>query len=326
VFRLTVALRERSTAGVLVDTDIRERGLDVDFQPDREYLHASLVTIYGECVTAYPYKGGYRFDFAVDHPDYPPVVDVRIGRDIAPERDGFIEGVGLPDVLTVGSAATVSGVLRSEHEDSDVYLSATEVRPTGELGAWARGLRFAVEGLLTSRGNPDRLLGSDIHCRDFEAAPWPRPISTVTLLSSAHSSTRADVLAAVEPVITRKNLTLERPDGIVVSGSDAIASLVAALTAVDAESTQLVLIVRGGGDWLSLRPFDSEELARAVQGCAVPVFTAIGESHNTTLVDRAATMSFTTALALGNALAAELDAQPGQPRGARFGRRKPRSS
>nr|WP_286179536.1 exodeoxyribonuclease VII large subunit [Arthrobacter sp. ISL-95] len=68
----------------------------------------------------------------------------------------------------------------------------------------------------------------------------------------------------------------------------------------------LILIIRGGGDWASLRAYDHPAMALAVARSSVPVATAIGHKSNTSMVDRAAVFSFTTPTAAGKALNAAI--------------------
>ena len=69
-------------------------------------------------------------------------------------------------------------------------------------------------------------------------------------------------------------------------------ALVSALRSVG-EGTDLVLLVRGGGD-LAATAFDHEQVVRAVATCPVPVLAGIGHTADRTLCDRAAALSLAT--------------------------------
>lgn len=76
------------------------------------------------------------------------------------------------------------------------------------------------------------------------------------------------------------------------------------------EGTDLVLLVRGGGD-LAATAFDHEQVVRAVATCPVPVLCGIGHTTDRTLCDRAAALSLATPTAAARWVVdrlAELDA------------------
>ena len=70
--------------------------------------------------------------------------------------------------------------------------------------------------------------------------------------------------------------------------------LVKALAMVDAQSTGLVVITRGGGKAADRTPFDDARVACAVAECSVPVVVGIGHKSNTHLISEAAGVSYPT--------------------------------
>jgi exodeoxyribonuclease VII large subunit len=86
-------------------------------------------------------------------------------------------------------------------------------------------------------------------------------------------------------------------------------ALVSALRSAG-EGTDLVLLVRGGGD-LAGAAYDDEPVVRAVATCPVPVLCGIGHTADRTLCDRAAALSLATPTAAARWVVdrlAELDA------------------
>lgn len=68
-------------------------------------------------------------------------------------------------------------------------------------------------------------------------------------------------------------------------GADSPRSIVAAINAASHADNDVVLLVRGGGARTDLAAFDSEEVARAVARCPVPVITGIGHEIDRTIAD-----------------------------------------
>jgi exodeoxyribonuclease VII large subunit len=84
-----------------------------------------------------------------------------------------------------------------------------------------------------------------------------------------------------------------------VQGPGADQALAAALTAVAESGVDVVCIVRGGGARTDLAAFDSELLARAIAGTAVPVMTGIGHETDRSVADEVAWMRQPTPTACG---------------------------
>ena len=73
--------------------------------------------------------------------------------------------------------------------------------------------------------------------------------------------------------------------GVPVEGKTAVEGMVRALAACALEGCDVILLVRGGGSFEDLMPFNDEALARAVAASPVPVVTGIGHEPDTTIAD-----------------------------------------
>jgi len=87
-----------------------------------------------------------------------------------------------------------------------------------------------------------------------------------------------------------------------VQGTDAEASLVAAITTLHRRSLDVIAVVRGGGARTDLVAFDREAVARAVAASPVPVFVGIGHEIDRSVVDEVCHSSLKTPTACAAAL------------------------
>ncbi|MDR0888525.1 MAG: exodeoxyribonuclease VII large subunit [Coriobacteriales bacterium] len=76
--------------------------------------------------------------------------------------------------------------------------------------------------------------------------------------------------------------------GVPVEGAGAPDAMIEGLHAAEESSAELVLLVRGGGSYEDLMPFNDERLARAVCACTIPVVTGIGHEPDNSIVDMVA--------------------------------------
>lgn len=87
-----------------------------------------------------------------------------------------------------------------------------------------------------------------------------------------------------------------------VEGADAVRDLIAALAALARSQLDVLVIMRGGGSFESLAPFDNEAVVRAVVSFPVPVIAGIGHHEDVTLAALAADHGVSTPTAAANLL------------------------
>ncbi|OUO88943.1 exodeoxyribonuclease VII large subunit [Gordonibacter sp. An230] len=95
--------------------------------------------------------------------------------------------------------------------------------------------------------------------------------------------------------------------GVTVEGATAAAGIVEAMRCVVEAGAEVVLIVRGGGTYEDLMPFNDERLARTIARCPVPVVTGIGHEPDTSIADMVADVRASTPTAAAEAVSPARD-------------------
>ncbi|MDZ4180615.1 MAG: exodeoxyribonuclease VII large subunit, partial [Coriobacteriia bacterium] len=91
--------------------------------------------------------------------------------------------------------------------------------------------------------------------------------------------------------------------GVPVEGADAPRAIAQGLEMAQKASCDVILLVRGGGSYEDLMPFNHESVARAVACSDVPVVTGIGHEPDTSIADMVADVRASTPTAAAESAA-----------------------
>ena len=162
----------------------------------------------------------------------------------------------------------------------------------GRMNFEVFSLTLAGEGRLRMQvANIARRLEAEGLMAPERKRPIPRYPESIGLVTSPRGAAVHDVLRTLR---RRYPLAQIRFAGVPVEGHDAPANMIAALNAVAATDAEVILLVRGGGSFEDLMPFNDEALARAVAACPVPVVTGIGHEPDTSIADMVADLRAST--------------------------------
>lgn len=172
--------------------------------------------------------------------------------------------------------------------------------PKGRMNFDVSHLSLAGEGDLRQKvaqlANRLRKEGLMESSRKRPPVPFPEKVGVVT-------SPRG---AAVHDVL--RTLRRRCPDveilfaGVPVEGKQAHKGIISAIQCVVDAGAQEVLLVRGGGSFEDLMPFNEEELAYAIASCSVPIITGIGHEPDTSIADMVADLRSSTPTAAAEAI------------------------
>ena len=121
--------------------------------------------------------------------------------------------------------------------------------------------------------------------------PLPAYPEAIGLVTSPRGAAVHDVLRTL-----RRRYPLARIlfAGVPVEGPGAADGLVDGLAKVVFAGAEVVLLVRGGGSFEDLMPFNDRRLARTIAACPVPVVTGIGHEPDTSIADMVADVRAST--------------------------------
>ncbi|MDR1015165.1 MAG: exodeoxyribonuclease VII large subunit [Coriobacteriales bacterium] len=113
----------------------------------------------------------------------------------------------------------------------------------------------------------------------------PRYPTRLALVTSPRGKAVHDVLRTLR---RRYPLVEVLVAGVAVEGAGAVEQIARGLAAAAESDAELILLVRGGGSYEDLMPFNDERLARAVAASPVPVVTGIGHEPDNSIADMVA--------------------------------------
>ena len=127
----------------------------------------------------------------------------------------------------------------------------------------------------------------------------PEMPERIGLVTSPRSAAVHDVLRTLRRRFPMARVLLA---GVPVEGAQAAAQVAQGVRCVADAGAQVVLIVRGGGSFEDLMPFNDEALARTIAACPVPTVTGIGHEVDTTIADMVSDLRASTPTAAAEAV------------------------
>lgn len=119
----------------------------------------------------------------------------------------------------------------------------------------------------------------------------PQYPATIALVTSPRGKAIHDVLRTLR---RRYPLAEVLVAGVPVEGAGAAQHIIEGLRVAQSSPAEVILLVRGGGSYEDLMPFNDEELARAIATSSLPVVTGIGHEPDTSIADMVADVRAST--------------------------------
>lgn len=177
--------------------------------------------------------------------------------------------------------------------------------PKGRMQFTVRSLSLAGEGNLRLQvAALARKLEDEGLMRPERKRVLPRYPERIAVVTSPRGKAIHDVLRTLRRRYPLAELFVA---GVAVEGEGAVSAIVEGLRTAGSCSAQVVLLVRGGGSYEDLMPFNSEAVARAVAACPVPVVTGIGHEPDTSIADMVSDLRASTPTAAAEAVAPSVE-------------------
>ena len=176
--------------------------------------------------------------------------------------------------------------------------------PKGRMNFDVFTLALAGEGDLRARvARIARTLQAEGLMDASRKRPLPDAPQSIGLVTSPRGAAVHDVLRTL-----RRRYPLARVllAGVPVEGAGAAQGIAEGMRIVAEAGAQVVLLVRGGGSFEDLMPFNDEALARSIAQCPVPVVTGIGHEPDTSIADMVADVRASTPTAAAETVAPDV--------------------
>jgi exodeoxyribonuclease VII large subunit len=214
-----------------------------------------------------------------------------------------------------GGAAMPCLMWRDQYVASGVTLRCGMlVEMSGSFSAYiAKGrLQFTVRSLaLAGEGNLRlqvaalaRKLEGEGLMRPERKRTLPRYPQRIAVVTSPRGKAVHDVVRTLRRRYPLAELLVA---GVAVEGEGAPAAIAEGLRVAGECRPDVVLLVRGGGSYEDLMPFNAEQVARAVAACPVPVVTGIGHEPDNSIADMVADARASTPTAAAESVAPSLE-------------------
>lgn len=179
----------------------------------------------------------------------------------------------------------------------------TAYPPKGRMQFQVRTMAPAGEGVLRLQV---AALARKLEAEGLMAPTLKRPLPVYPSRIGVVTSPRGKAIHDVIRTLRRRYPVAELVvAGIQVEGEGAVAAIVQGMALVGSApgGVDVVILCRGGGSYEDLMPFNSEEVARAVRACPVPVVTGIGHEPDDSIADMVSDLRASTPTAAAEAVA-----------------------
>ncbi len=194
--------------------------------------------------------------------------------------------------LKVGALVELTGYF-------DIYVKR------GSMSFGVRDIKLAGEGYLRMQvANLARKLEAEGLMDSARKRPLPAYPGVIGIVTSPVGAAVHDVLRTL-----RRRYPLARVllAGVIVEGDRAAKNIVEGMRQVVVAGAEVVLVVRGGGSYESMMPYNDELLARTIARCPVPVVTGIGHEPDNFIADMVADVRCSTPTGAAETVAPSLD-------------------
>lgn len=177
--------------------------------------------------------------------------------------------------------------------------------PKGRMQFTVRRLSLAGEGRMRMEvAQLAARLESEGLMRPERKRPLPRYPGRIALVTSPRGKAVHDVLRTLRRRYPLAELLVA---GVQVEGDGAVDAIVDGLRIAREAHPDVILLVRGGGSYEDLMPFNHEAVARAVAEPGPPVVSGIGHEPDTSIADMVADLRASTPTAAAEACAPSVD-------------------
>ncbi|MGI6221049.1 MAG: exodeoxyribonuclease VII large subunit [Coriobacteriales bacterium] len=174
----------------------------------------------------------------------------------------------------------------------------------GRMNFVARSIKMAGEGDLRMKVAE---LARKLQAEGLMAPERKKPIPQLATKIAVVTSPRGKAVHDVLRTLRRRSPQVEvYVAGVPVEGDGAPDAIVHGLQVADASDCEIILLVRGGGSYEDLMPFNDERVARAVAACRKPVVTGIGHEPDNSIADMVGDLRCSTPTAAAEASAADI--------------------
>ncbi|NLG10642.1 MAG: exodeoxyribonuclease VII large subunit [Coriobacteriaceae bacterium] len=153
----------------------------------------------------------------------------------------------------------------------------------GRMNFSAQSMRLAGEGDLRLKvAQLARKLEAEGLMSPTRKLPLPAMPTKVAVVTSPRGKAIHDVLRTLR---RRFPLAEVQVVGVPVEGDAAPKALIEGIEVAQQAKSDVILLVRGGGSYEDLMPFNDEALARAIVASSIPVVTGIGHEPDNSIAD-----------------------------------------